>query len=104
MLIIGVLYGWVLKPNNQVKYRKIQKNKDINLMNNEPSNNPMHGMTLEKIINYLEQYYGWEELGNRINIGCFNNNPSVKSSLKFLRKTPWAREKVEKLYRKTIIQ
>lgn len=66
------------------------------------SNNPMHGVTLEKIINYLEEYYGWEELGRRINIGCFNNDPSVKSSLKFLRKTPWAREKVENLYSRTI--
>ncbi|MBL4700629.1 MAG: DUF2132 domain-containing protein [Phycisphaeraceae bacterium] len=71
-------------------------------MAEEQSNNPMHGVTLEKIINYLEAYYGWEELGRRINVGCFNNDPSVKSSLKFLRKTPWAREKVESLYRKTI--
>jgi len=61
-------------------------------------NNPLHGMTLEKIINALVDYYGWDELGMLININCFNSNPSVKSSLKFLRKTPWAREKVENLY------
>ena len=67
-------------------------------MNNEQPNNPLHGIKLEKIINDLVDYYGWEELGKRINIRCFNSDPSVKSSLKFLRKTPWAREKVEKLY------
>ncbi|MDX8403041.1 MAG: VF530 family protein [Mariprofundaceae bacterium] len=61
-------------------------------------NNPLHGMTLEKIINALVEYYGWDELGILININCFNSNPSVKSSLKFLRKTPWARTKVENLY------
>ena len=55
-------------------------------------------MTLEKIVTALVEYYGWEELGMLININCFNNDPSVKSSLKFLRKTPWAREKVENLY------
>ena len=64
----------------------------------ENKNNPLHGITLEKIINTLVEYYGWEELGERINIRCFNSNPSVKSSLKFLRKTPWARTKVENLY------
>jgi uncharacterized protein (DUF2132 family) len=66
-------------------------------------NNPMNGMTLEKIINSLVDYYGWEELGYKINIRCFNENPSVKSSLKFLRKTPWARKKVEDLFRYTEI-
>lgn len=55
-------------------------------------------MTLEKIVNALVEYYGWDELGILININCFNNDPSVKSSLKFLRKTPWARTKVENLY------
>ena len=64
-------------------------------MSKEQPNNPMHGVKLEQIINDLVEYYGWEELGDRINIKCFNNDPSVKSSLKFLRKTPWAREKVE---------
>lgn len=63
-------------------------------------NNPMHGVKLEDIINFLVDRYGWEELGKIINIKCFNSNPSVKSSLKFLRKMPWARTKVENLYLK----
>lgn len=66
-------------------------------MNNNP-NNPLHGITLELIINSLVDKYGWNELGKKININCFNNEPSVKSSLIFLRKTPWARKKVENLY------
>jgi uncharacterized protein (DUF2132 family) len=70
-------------------------------MSQQQANNPLHGITLEKIINSLVDHYGWSELGQRINIRCFNNDPSVKSSLKFLRKTPWARDKVEKLYIKT---
>ena len=61
-------------------------------------NNPLHGITLEKIVNHLVQFYGWEQLGYRINIRCFNEDPSIKSSLVFLRKTPWARKKVEDLY------
>ncbi len=61
-------------------------------------NNPLHGKTLEVIINDLVTHYGWPELGYRIRINCFLDNPSVKSSLKFLRKTPWARKKVEDLY------
>lgn len=61
-------------------------------------NNPLHGITLEQIVNSLVDHYGWGELGKRINIRCFNSDPSVKSSLKFLRKTPWARKKVEDLY------
>ena len=69
----------------------------------EQQNNPWHGIKLEQIINELVEHYGWEELGNQININCFNNNPSLKSSLKFLRKTPWARDKVEKLYFKTFM-
>ncbi|MDZ7819812.1 MAG: VF530 family protein [Aliarcobacter sp.] len=68
---------------------------------NENPNNPLHGIKLEMIINTLVEYYGWNELGKLININCFNYEPSVKSSLKFLRKTPWAREKVEKLYLNT---
>ena len=60
--------------------------------------NPLHGVTLEQIVTRLSEYYGWEELGRRINIRCFQDNPSVGSSLKFLRKTPWARTKVEELY------
>ncbi|MCG7498269.1 VF530 family protein [Vibrio sp. Of7-15] len=66
------------------------------------ANNPLHGITLEKLLTELVEHYGWEELGARINIRCFNDNPSIKSSLKFLRKTEWARTKVENLYIKTM--
>lgn len=62
------------------------------------SNDPLHGKTLEAILTQLVDHFGWEELGRRININCFNSNPSIKSSLAFLRKTPWARKKVEELY------
>jgi len=65
-------------------------------------NNPLHGYTLEQVINKLVEHYGWEQLGLRIKINCFTLDPSVKSSLKFLRKTPWARKKVEDLFIKTI--
>ncbi|QGY42383.1 DNA-binding protein VF530 [Maribellus comscasis] len=68
----------------------------------EQPNNPLHGKTLEAIVVYLVSYYGWEELGVRVKINSFRTNPSIKSSLKFLRRTPWAREKVEKLYIATI--
>ena len=61
-------------------------------------NNPLHGIKLEKIVTDLQAHYGWEYLGYNINIRCFNNDPSVKSSLKFLRRTPWARKKVEDFY------
>lgn len=60
--------------------------------------NPLHGLTLETIVTALVAHYGWEELGRRIPVRCFTSDPSVSSSLKFLRKTPWAREKVEGLY------
>lgn len=63
-------------------------------------NNPLHGIKLEQILVDLEAYYGWNSLGKQINIRCFNENPSIKSSLKFLRRTPWARTKVEQLYLK----
>ncbi len=65
-------------------------------------NNPLHGLTLESIVTQLVERFGWEELGQIIRIDCFNNNPGIKSSLKFLRKTPWARLKVENLYIKEI--
>ncbi len=68
------------------------------------SNDPLHGKTLELIINQLVTHYGWDNLGAMINIKSFNSNPSVKSSLTFLRKTPWARKKVEDLYLKTFEQ
>lgn len=67
-------------------------------MNETKINDPLHGKTLEMILKELVFYYGWEHLGIKINIRCFNNNPSIKSSLTFLRKTPWARKKVEELY------
>ena len=65
---------------------------------NQQSKDPLHGKTLEMIVTHLVEMYGWEELGNRIRINCFRDNPSIKSSLTFLRKTPWARKKVEDLY------
>ena len=65
---------------------------------NKTSNDPLHGKTLEMILKQLVYYYGWEHLGTKIDIRCFNNDPSIKSSLTFLRKTPWARKKVEELY------
>lgn len=65
-------------------------------------NNPLHGIKLADIVLHLEEKYGWETLGKKINIRCFTHDPSVKSSLKFLRKTPWAREKVERLYLKSV--
>ena len=64
-------------------------------------NNPLHGITLKSMVEALVAHYGWEELGIRIPIHCFTNNPSINSSLKFLRKTDWARKKVETLYLKT---
>ncbi len=64
----------------------------------EQPNNPLHGVKLADVLDYLVDFYGWEILGQRIDINCFNSNPSVKSSLKFLRRTQWARDKVEQLY------
>ncbi|AVV82813.1 hypothetical protein SPWS13_1002 [Shewanella putrefaciens] len=64
------------------------------------ANNPLHGIKLETIVTDLVERYGWEELGERIQIRCFTHDPSIKSSLRFLRKTDWAREKVEYLYLK----
>jgi uncharacterized protein (DUF2132 family) len=67
-------------------------------MKHQQPNNPLHGKTLEHIVSSLVEHFGWDGLGERINIRCFQKDPSLKSSLKFLRKTPWARETVEKLY------
>ncbi|MBA3503677.1 MAG: VF530 family protein [Myxococcota bacterium] len=64
----------------------------------EQPRNPLHGITLERIVTELVEHFGWPELGEQVRIRCFTENPSVASSLKFLRKTPWAREKVESLY------
>lgn len=71
-------------------------------MNQEQPNNPLHGVKLSEILQFLVSEYGWEELSQRIKINCFKSNPTIKSSLKFLRRTPWAREKVERLYLKSI--
>ena len=68
----------------------------------EQPNNPLHGITLKFILEFLVETYGWYELCGLIKINCFNTNPTIKSSLTFLRKTPWARDKVESLYLKTI--
>ncbi|MFT5862511.1 MAG: hypothetical protein ACI828_001160 [Flavobacteriales bacterium] len=65
-------------------------------------NNPLHGVKLADIIEFLSTKYGWQELSYQVDINCFKKDPSVKSSLKFLRKTPWAREKVEQLYLQSI--
>ncbi|MCK9464426.1 MAG: DUF2132 domain-containing protein [Gammaproteobacteria bacterium] len=67
-------------------------------MSNEQTNNPLHGVTLEQIVTSLQEHYGWDGLAQRINVNCFKNEQSIKSSLKFLRKTQWARDKVENLY------
>lgn len=73
-------------------------------MSNEKTHNALHGVTLEAIVTALVAHYGWEKLGQLIDIRCFQSDPSVKSSLKFLRKTPWAREKVEALYVRTALR
>jgi uncharacterized protein (DUF2132 family) len=70
-------------------------------MSQDQPNNPLHGITLEQVVTKLVEEYGWEELGDRIRINCFKSDPSIKSSLKFLRKTQWARDKVEQLFIKT---
>ncbi|MFB9054675.1 VF530 family DNA-binding protein [Formosa undariae] len=70
-------------------------------MESQP-NNPLHGVKLEQILVDLEAYYGWEYMGYNIKIRCFTENPSIKSSLKFLRRTPWARTKVEQMYLKML--
>lgn len=66
------------------------------------SKDPLHGVTLENLLTRLVEHYGWEELGRRIEIRCFNYDPSIKSSLQFLRKTPWARTKVEELFKRML--
>ena len=66
-------------------------------------NNPLHGITLERMVTELQEKYGWEHLGYLLPINCFNHEPSIKSSLKFLRRTPWARTKLEELYLERIV-
>ncbi len=70
-------------------------------MTKSAAQDPLHGVTLKILLTRLVEKYGWEELGHRIKLKCFSNEPSISSSLKFLRKTPWAREKVEALYLQT---
>ena len=67
-------------------------------MSNQQPNNPLHGITLEKLLTELVSYHGWEGLARQIDIRCFTHDPSISSSLKFLRRTPWARERVESVY------
>ncbi len=67
-------------------------------MKDPQANNPLHGITLEKILNHLVEKHGWKEMGDYLDIRCFKFDPSIKSSLVFLRKTPWARAKVEQMY------
>ena len=74
----------------------------MNSIKETQPNNPLHGVKLEEILNHLVATYGWEELGKMIPIRCFTHEPSIKSSLKFLRKTPWARAKVEEVYVESI--
>ena len=73
-------------------------------MNDRQPRNPLHGITLEQVVSALVDHYGWDVLAGKINLNCFRNDPSVRSSLKFLRKTPWAREKVEQLYISTFLR
>jgi len=73
-------------------------------MTNEQPNNPLHGLSLEKIVTRLFEHFGWDGLAERIKINCFISDPSIKSSLKFLLKTPWARDKVETLYVSTFVE
>ena len=71
-------------------------------MSGEQPKNPLHGVSLERVVLTLVDHYGWDGLADKININCFKNEPSVKSSLKFLRRTPWARAQVENLYISTL--
>jgi len=73
-------------------------------MSKEQPNNPLHGVTIEMVLTKLVDHYGWDGLAQRIDINCFKSDPSIKSSLKFLRKTKWARDKVESLYISTFVK
>lgn len=85
-------------------YTAFQENSPDIMDSTAQPRNPLHGITLARMVEDLADYYGWEELGQRIPVRCFTHEPSVASSLKFLRKTPWAREKVEGLYLYTLRQ
>lgn len=83
---------------------RLDLNPLIFMIEETQKNNPLHGKTLKEIVVFLEQHYGWEKLGTLVRINCFIDNPGVESSLKFLRKTDWARKKVEDLYIATVNQ
>lgn len=89
--IFSELFGGMRGRERQRRYARAR-------MSDEQPRNPLHGITLERIVTELVEFFGWPELGQQVRIRCFQDNPSVSSSLKFLRKTPWAREKVESLY------
>lgn len=72
-------------------------------MSNQQVNNPLHGVTLEQVVTQLQAHYGWDGLAQRVNVNCFKHEQSIKSSLKFLRRTQWARDKVEGLYLATFV-
>lgn len=101
---VPVMYaGWEmdLQKGFRIKAKFLSLPKFYNLLappKDPQANNPLHGITLEQILHYLVKAYGWEEMARQININCFASNPTIKSSLTFLRKTPWARQKVEKMY------
>lgn len=94
----GGLQGLRLRTGRAGPAAPAGKDKSSAIVMTEQTGNPLHGVTLEAMVTALSEHYGWEELGQRIVIRCFTFEPSVPSSLKFLRKTPWAREKVESLY------
>ena len=73
-------------------------------MTSEQPKNPLHGLTLQQVVTQLVDHYGWDGMAERIGTNCFKKDPSIKSSLTFLRKTPWAREKVEQLYIATFVK
>jgi len=80
------------------KLNRPAENEKTDKPRRDQANNPLHGITLKEIVTQLEAHYGWDGLAQRIPVNCFKSNPSLKSSLTFLRKTPWARDKVEQLY------
>lgn len=94
------IVSWMLSTSHVIEFLSLEVGTMAN-MENKHANDPLHGVTLVTILNHLVEQYGWDELGERIPIKCFTNDPSIKSSLKFLRRTPWARKKVEDLYLKT---
>ncbi len=83
--------------------KRISKDTLVAMDNAQPYN-PLHGITLKQIVTELHEFYGWDALAEHVSINCFQSNPSIKSSLKFLRRTPWARDKVEHLYLETIVE